>query len=327
MLIWWQIFSKIRFRFNQFGGWRLIWAYTRMGVLPRMIKEVGRVTLKNRPLKEAYPAVRQEVEGILRNLYKPLIDSLVSRYDHVVLEHKKNDTVFFCWLQGIEQAPALVKACLASQKRFIRDKDFIVITSDNYQKYITLPHDLIMKYERGIIPHAHFTDLIRLQLLIEHGGTWIDSTVLCIGDNYPKEIMDCEMFFFQYLKGDSSKFWGISNWFMSAYTNNKQLMILRDVLYQYWRDYDCLLDYYVFHLFFNMIAKCYPDKIHAMPKVNSNNALQMVFHLKDAYSDALMGYFKQSSCFHKLDYRVDVDKKKYPNSLYKHIIQEFNYYN
>ena len=190
--------SKIVFRFRQFGGWRLVRAYLRKGVFPIMLKEVWRVSIHRRPLKEAYPKIRGFVSPILKKEYEPLLYELVSKYKNVEFERKSNDVVWFGWLQGIDNAPDLVKVCYWSQKNHIQDKTFIDISYTNYKEYVSLPDFIIDKYEKKIIPAAHFSDLLRLELLIQHGGTWIDSTVLCTGTNYPKQIMDCSLFFFRY---------------------------------------------------------------------------------------------------------------------------------
>lgn len=240
---------------------------------------------------------------MLEEQYRPLAKELVEKHDGTNLEHEKNDVVWFCWLQGLEQAPELVKACLASQKRWVRGKRFVIITSENYHDYVTLPADIEEKYDKGIIPDAHFTDFIRLELLINYGGTWIDSTVLLSSGDYPDKIMDTDLFFFQYRDRKTKQFSSISNWFISAYSNNRLLMILRDMLYQYWRDYDCLMEYYVFHLFFRMIAERFPNEIEAMPKANSARAIQMALWLEKAYDAQMMEHFTNMSNFHKLDYR------------------------
>lgn len=296
-------FKKAAFRFRQFGGWRMLRTYTQVGVLPLLLKEMVRVILQGRQLKEAYPAVSRKIIPILEEKYRPLAKELLCRYDGKVLEHQRNDTVWFCWLQGMEQAPALVSVCLASLKRYIKNKRFVCISLNNYQKYVTLDPHIEEMHKKGILPHAHFTDIIRLELLIKYGGTWIDSTVYCTGDTYPERMMDCNLFFFQYLKKGHEGYVGISNWFISAYSNNRLLMVLRDMLLQYWRDYDCLMEYYLFHVFFRLIAKQCPEDIAAMPKVSSYPALAMAQFLEKPYDEQIMTTLASRSNFHKLDYR------------------------
>ena len=81
-----------------------------------------------------------------------------------------NDTIWFCWLQGIEEAPLLVKRCLESLRKNIPDKKIIVIDGNNLGEYVNMPDYITDKWQRGIIGNAHFSDLLRLELLIEKGG-------------------------------------------------------------------------------------------------------------------------------------------------------------
>ena len=291
-----------------------------------MVKEVARVLIKGGPLKEAYPGVTRKIVPMLREQYRPLVRLLDEKYEDEGLEHEKNDVVWFCWLQGMEHAPELVKVCLASQKRWIRGKRIVVISLANYRDYVTLPEDIVKLHDKGILPHAHFSDLIRLELLIKYGGTWIDSTTLFVGDNYPDKIMDCELFFFQHLRKGQKGFVGISNWFISAYSQNKLLMILRDMLLQYWRDYDCVMDYYVFHLFFGLIAERFPEKVAAMPKGNNIRTAQMAEYLDLAFDKQLMMQLVALSSIHKLDYRKKrlLTKDKKP-TFYSYIINNYKW--
>lgn len=319
-----QYIKKGIFRFRQLGGWRLLRAYAQAGVLPTLLNEVARTIIQRRPLKEAYPVVTRKIVPMLLTRYRPLVSQLARTYDNADLEHEKSDVVWFCWLQGLEHAPKLVKVCLASQQRWVRGKRLVVITAENYREYVTLPADIEQKHDKGIIPDAHFTDMIRLELLIKYGGTWIDSTVLFCGGDYPDKIMDCDLFFFQYRNRHGKEFAGISNWFISAYSNNLLLMILRDMLLQYWKDYDCLMDYYMFHLFFGLIAERFPEEIEAMAKANSMRAIQLAQYLEMPYDEQLMERLTAISCIQKLDYRKSrlLTKDQRP-TFYSYIIDHY----
>lgn len=61
-------------------------------------------------------------------------------------------------------------------------------------------------------------------------------------------------------------------------TNNEVLILLRDMLYAYWKVFDCTLDYYIFHLFFSMLSREYPDEILAMSYGQSTNSLALLHH-------------------------------------------------
>lgn len=182
-----------------------------------------------------------------------------------------------------------------------------MIDAENWKEYIELPDYIVKKWEKKQIPPAIFSDLLRLQLLIEYGGTWIDSTVLCTGfqDSSSKfqEYLDADLFLFQYTPEGTTKNISISNWFISAHSNNEVLMTLRDMLFAYWKDYNCTLDYYIFHLFFAMVAKEYPEQITAMPYGYSMNSLALLHHWGENFDHAKWNILTSKVCFHKITFR------------------------
>lgn len=101
--------------------------------------------------------------------------------------------IWWCWLQGIENAPSIVKAYFNSLMREFKGSKvqegqglsdgyvIKVIDEKNWKEYVEHPDYIVKEWEKKQIPPALFSDLLRLELLIKYGGTWIDSTVLCTG--------------------------------------------------------------------------------------------------------------------------------------------------
>lgn len=248
--------------------------------------------------------------------------------------------IWWCWLQGYDAAPPIVKACFNSHKQ-LTGYSLEVIDNANWREYLELPGYIVEKWEKKQIPPALFSDLLRLELLIKYGGTWIDSTVLCTGfkefeslssssgsSSSPsvqefKKYLEADLFLFQYTKQGSIPV-SISNWFISAHSNNEVLIVLRDMLYAYWKDFDCVLDYYIFHLFFAMISKEYPEQIAAMPYGQSQNSLLLLHHWGEKFDQKKWDKLTSQVCFHKLAFRVGEDTKKNKESYYYHIIEQFN---
>ena len=42
---------------------------------------------------------------------KGLLEELAARYENAELTHEKKDVIWVCWLQGMENAPEIVKIC------------------------------------------------------------------------------------------------------------------------------------------------------------------------------------------------------------------------
>ena len=218
--------------------------------------------------------------------------------------------IWFCWLQGMENAPELVKVCLESLRASIRE-DVIVLDAQNYTDYVTLPEYVTRKYKKGIIPPALFSDMLRLELLIKYGGTWIDSTVWTspkVGAKDSKcwkawqKIQESELFIYRYFNREG-RVEGMSNWFIHAEAGNALLKDVRDMLYAYWHDYNCTVEYYIFHLFFSHVAKRYPEMIRKMPKGNSYHALWLRDHIDRPFDEKWWENLTANVPFHKLNYR------------------------
>lgn len=198
-----------------------------------------------------------------------------------------------------------------------------IIDAENWKVFVELPDYIEMKWKKKQIPPALFSDLLRLELLIKYGGTWIDSTVLCTGnvnENHNDNYLKADLFLFQYTPEGATMDVSISNWFISAHSNNEVLMTLRDMLFAYWKDYNCTLDYYIFHLFFAMVAKEYPEEIAAMPYGYSMRSLTLLHHWDETFDQKKWDKLLSRVSFHKLAFRVDQNTKGNNNNFYNYIL-------
>lgn len=305
-------------KFHQFGGFRLVKEYAKLGVLP----EVARGIIKGKSLKILYYTSLSKVEPYLKDKYSPFMLERKAYYEGQKLEHKRSKIVWFCWLQGIEQAPPIVKACLASLKQHLMDREIKIITNDNWREHVELPEYIIDRWEKKEMPPALFSDLLRLQLLIRYGGTWIDSTLLCTGTEHAQKYLDADLFMFQYTAPEEfpSSFRGISNWFITSCTNNELLLILRDMLYAYWKDFDCTLDYYIFHYFFALLVRECPDSIKEMPYGFSEWSITLVAHWGESFNQKKWDKLTRIVNFHKLTYTVEDKVKRDKGNYYNWIL-------
>jgi len=363
-------FQKLISRYKQFGGAKLVWQYVKLGALGPAIKAGVRCLLKRQSFKAIYPEVLRKIEPFLIQKYgskvqefKKFLDGpsgKAERNGSRELMHEHPKVIWWCWLQGYDAAPPIVKACYNSLMREFKGSrvqglndgyEIKVIDGENWKEYIELPDFIVKKWEKKQIPPAMFSDLLRVELLIKYGGTWIDSTVLCTGvndnhnDNENKkdsklatdsklstlnsqlkhkmlEFLDADLFLFQYTKQGSITV-SISNWFISAHSNNEVLIVLRDMLYAYWKDFDCVLDYYVFHLFFAMISKEYPEQMAAMPYAQSQRSLVLLHHWGEEFDRRKWDKLTSEVCFHKLAFRVSEEVKKDKENYYNYILTEY----
>ena len=317
----------------------MVLQYAKLGVLPVFVIEFVRCVIKGQSFKAIYPEVLKRVEPMLIAKYGSRIQEFKDFKGSREIKHNHPKQIWWCWLQGKEQAPPVVQACYASLNRHLVQEvqgssegyEIKVIDAGNWKMYVELPDYIVKKWEKKLIPPALFTDLLRLQLLIKYGGTWIDSTVLCTGfngsrDQEFKNYLNADLFLFQYTPEGTTTDICISNWFISARSNNEVLMTLRNMLFAYWKDYNCTLDYYIFHLFFAMVAKEYPEEIAAMPYGYSMRSLTLLHHWNETFSQKQWDRLVSKVSFHKLAFRVGDKAKNNINSYYNWIINNQNKY-
>ena len=318
-----MVIKRVLVRFHQWGGIRLVKEYARLGVLSPISKTFLRCLVKKRPFKLVNETIHRELENFLTEKYSDVLRERKAYYAKQEIVHSHCNYVWFCWLQGLEQAPPIVQACYRSLKNNLTDREIKVIDEKNWREYVELPKHIVNRWEKKQIPPALFSDLLRLQLLIQYGGSWIDSTVLCTGVDHARKYLDANLFLFQYVSPENypASFCGISNWFITSCTNNELLLVLRDMLYAYWADYDCTLYFFIFHHFFNMIAKEYPNEISMMPFGYSIWSLTLQRHWGEPFSQKKWDKLTGQVNFHKLTYRVDekvaMDKENYYNWILK----------
>lgn len=308
-------------RSKQFGGFRLVREYYRLGAMWPMIKAIIRNPFSRQSYKKAYLAALSRVEPVLAGKYGPLMPERKAYYASQPLEHHRSRIIWFCWLQGLENAPEIVKVCCASLQKHLGDREIKVIDGSNWKEFVELPEYVIQRWEKKQIPPANFSDLLRLELLIRYGGTWIDATVLCTGKENTEEYLDADLFMFQYTRPGSDEWGGIGNWFITSCTNNEVLMVLRDMLYAYWKDYDCTLDYYIFHLFFSMLREVFPEEISAMPYGYAARHIALAKHWGKKFDHEKWNKLVGKISFHKVTYVIADKTKNNPDNYYNWILK------
>lgn len=118
--------------------------------------------------------------GYLHKHYGYLVDKYVRREGET---KQSMPIVWTMWWQGEEQMPPIVKACIRSIQRHVsKNVKVVILTMDNFSGYVTIPDYILDKVEKKFITLTHLSDIIRMALLAEHGGMWLDSTLFVTKD-------------------------------------------------------------------------------------------------------------------------------------------------
>lgn len=183
------------------------------------------------------------ITKFLYNENKELLDKFNSK-THESASKIEEKNVWVLWWQGLENAPDIVKVCVSSIKRNIGNRKLVILDENNYRYYTNLDPRYEMMLENGIISKTQFSDLLRLNLLYNLGGIWLDSTYLMTG--MLPEYVD-KLHFFTIRHGMSEEYpmskglWTTSALGVAAHADEVKLFI--DIYDNYFEHHKTLVDY------------------------------------------------------------------------------------
>lgn len=226
-----------------------------------------------------------------KNLFKPDTLLRISQKRNRIIQNKVNkylptsdseitiptptklvkDAIWVCWLQGESKMPDLAKICLQSIRHNANGHQVILLTTDNYNQYVQLPEIALKIYQNGQMSNAHFADIIRMNLLTQQGGLWLDATMLTTAP------IDESIFnrpFFSIKTKPSGYFVSECRWSVFALAcerNNKLMAYVAKAFENYLNDNDILIDYFLFDHFIDMMCKRFPELDDMVKEIPFNN--------------------------------------------------------
>jgi tetratricopeptide (TPR) repeat protein len=212
--------------------------------------------------------------------------------------------IFVFWAQGIEKAPPVVRRCHEELRRFHSDDEIVLLDSSCIDEYVTLPAHIVRRLGED---WTKLSDLLRLELLSSYGGVWMDATCLprvrLLG-MLPDLLRPSGFFAFTARRAR------LASWFLASEPDHYLVAMMREGHYAYWRRYDRVIDYYVFHHIFEAlyhVDERFHDLWDATPKLPRSAASQFKNQMLGPYDPARFTELLNGCFIHKLSYKSDVN--------------------
>lgn len=252
----------------------------------------------------------------LNKRHRLIMDYLYKEYKHIFNKYKnevntkvykENYPIWVCWLQGEENAPIVVKNCIDSIRRHSGNHEVILLTEKNINQYIDIPKYIIDKFKKKIIIPAHFADIIRMMLIKEYGGLWLDATVFCKND-IPENIFDMPFFSCKSPRVESNYIsqYQWTAFILGGYKNSVFFKFMVEFYLEYWKKEDVAIDY-LFMDYVIVLARKYiktiDNDIENVP-VNNLERDYIVQIFNDAFEkEKYNNILKSKTYFFKLSWR------------------------
>lgn len=183
----------------------------------------------------------------------------------------ENAPIWVCWWTGIESAPPLVKQCIKSIQKNAGDHPVLVITKENFQQYLDIPDYIYEKMQDGRMGLAHFADYLRVSLINEYGGLWLDATIFCAGE-IPEPYFDTP-FFTCKSPYRESRYLSHFQWVtfvLGGWKGNIWYSFMQEAFEVYWEKEDTAIDYLFFDSLIYLARNYVPEIRKLMEELPDN---------------------------------------------------------
>ena len=259
--------------------------------------------------------------NILQYKHKVILDYLCNYLSLEKEEHSSvrvNDKdeykncIWTAWLQGEEDAPEVIKLNFASIREKSSGHSVIVITNKNVSCFISVPESIKQKHESGIIGHAHYSDMIRMMILAQYGGIWLDATIF-LHAPIDEKAFSSSFYSVGFLSG-KGLYVSEHKWLVRVIGGNNNSAILNTIssmLNSYWIEHSVPIDYFVFDY---LIAVLYRENhefhliIDSLPKIKFFTD-ELRKNINDQYSENVLNRLFQGNQIYTLSYKYDYQKQ------------------
>lgn len=181
----------------------------------------------------------------LMDILRPVLDSFKNDSDYG--EYESDAPIWVCWWTGEDTAPELVKQCIRSIRTRAGSHPVHLITRENYRQYLLIPGYMLEKVCAGQMGLAHLSDYIRVSLLAQYGGLWLDATIFC-AYQIPEECFSTP-FFTCKSEPQPSRYLSQMQWttfVLGGWKGNVFCRFLKQSFETYWRKEITAIDYLFF---------------------------------------------------------------------------------
>lgn len=229
---------------------------------------------------------------------------------------EERPSVWVYWAQGRESMPPIVRVCF---ERLVALHDNVKLLTDaTLSDYVRIPSGVFAKTH---VNKTHFSDILRVCLLAQHGGIWIDATCYCAHSVMPMYEHAKGSAFFAYTRTDTFM---LSSWFMAAEAGARIPTMLRDALFAYWLRNDHLEDYFLIHFVFEALYN-FDEAFRAIwnrrlvLSATEPHALQD--RLLQPYSQEEWDHLMTLASVHKLTYKLS-ETERSQGTFWHHLVNQ-----
>lgn len=262
---------------------------------------------------------------IQKKLFK-LIGNNITNQQETNCHYESDAPIWFYWMQGEKNMPPIPKLCLNSLRKHANGHPVIFLDANNVNQYVNIPFEIAKAYQTGKLKQAHYADIIRIMLLAQHGGLWMDATLLVTQD-IPETIF--QTLFYSIKTKEFGYFVSRCRWSvfcLAGWKHNILFEKLSECFTAYFKQTDVMIDYFMFDQLIDMLYNEHSeirnmiDQVpYSNPEVHSLNCL-----LLNDFNEHIYKQLTENTFLFKLNWKaytkeqLSENPNSYFNTLSKH---------
>jgi hypothetical protein len=220
------------------------------------------------------------------------------------------------WHQGEAAAPDIVKLCIESWRRQNPGWEVRVLDADTADAAVsmpTLPDDISLN---------HRSDILRMRLLEEHGGVWVDATCYCARplDHWLPVLARNGFFVFTWTAPDDAFYFPAwrrtaPSWFIASEPKGVLITKWSRQVSRYWQGTRTADHYFWVHYLFDWLwltDRAFREAWQQVPKLGALGPHLVLRYLENGTDEARMREALASGAVpvHKLSWKADIGVEK-----------------
>lgn len=268
-------------------------------------------------LSQAAHAPEEKKKKIKKHLDALILKQLAEQIPETLAKYKEDKDegsytqdapIYMFWWQGFDEAPELVKTCVAVCEKRRGNHPLILLDRDNLRDYIELPDFVFDKVEDGTMCLPNFSDYVRVSLLSKHGGLWLDATIF-VSKDIPVRYFNRPYYTTKGIPAPlfvSKGRW--TGFVMGGWKENVMFRFLKDAYDEYWAKNTVSIDYLILDYFIELAYMNFEVCRDQIVDQGVNN--KRILHLYEAMAanepaERMDEFLEDKTVLYKLSYKTD----------------------
>lgn len=275
--------------------------------------------------------LHKSIKRYLLKHYHSSIEQFKAQYAKPLTQRPNDKVIWQCWWQGEEYLDGITKICVNSVSRHANGHEIVIITKRNYSDYVKISPSILEKVNDNTISLTCFSDYLRMCLLYQNGGLWIDTTVL-ITQDIPSYCF-CDQVYSTKSRATDNTYaseYRWASWFFGGDKGNILFAFFCKMFDVYWAHETKLINYYLVDYIIAIGYDNVPEirkLIDAIPHTNPHkhdlcSLLNTPYDENKKYFDIL----SSETYIHKLSRKITLHEKTSQGepTIYKMIANQYS---